>query len=247
MPAHLMQLAEIARERGEQKFAFDLLQITLELARQTGNSLLTAVALLELGKLSCDQGHHDEALRLEKESLELSLQLGGPSSIVECLEGLAQIAEAVGDRTAATHFLGAADELVTDLGIRKPVMLRMDAAQLANVPRGTRKPVASQTGTNRRAESSIHEHIADALAYELPSAVTTAAATLSPVENPLGLTDRELEVLRIMADGMSNQQIADSLYITRHTAMNHVNNILGKLAVTSRTAAVAIAIRSGIA
>jgi DNA-binding CsgD family transcriptional regulator/tetratricopeptide (TPR) repeat protein len=61
----------------------------------------------------------------------------------------------------------------------------------------------------------------------------------------LGLTDRELEVLRLVAGGWTNQQIADSLFISRKTASVHVSNIMGKLGVGSRTEAAAVAHRLG--
>ncbi len=61
------------------------------------------------------------------------------------------------------------------------------------------------------------------------------------------LTDRELEVLRLIAKGMSNQQIADSLVISDATVRNHVSSILGKLQVESRTQAALYALREGLA
>jgi DNA-binding NarL/FixJ family response regulator len=61
------------------------------------------------------------------------------------------------------------------------------------------------------------------------------------------LTDREREVLVLVAKGLSNQQIADALVISERTARTHVSNILGKLAVASRTQAALLAIREGIA
>jgi DNA-binding NarL/FixJ family response regulator len=54
-----------------------------------------------------------------------------------------------------------------------------------------------------------------------------------------GLTRRELEVLRLVAQGMSNQEIAESLIISEHTVHRHVSNVLGKLGTSSRTAAAA--------
>jgi DNA-binding CsgD family transcriptional regulator/tetratricopeptide (TPR) repeat protein len=63
----------------------------------------------------------------------------------------------------------------------------------------------------------------------------------------LGLTPREAEVLRLVAGGWTNQQIADALFITRKTASVHVSNILGKLAVEHRGAAAAAAHRLGLA
>ena len=62
----------------------------------------------------------------------------------------------------------------------------------------------------------------------------------------VGLTERESEVLRLVAAGWSNQQIADALYITRKTASVHVSNILGKFGVRNRVEAAAIAHRLGL-
>jgi DNA-binding CsgD family transcriptional regulator len=64
--------------------------------------------------------------------------------------------------------------------------------------------------------------------------------------SPAGLTKRELEVLRLVAGGLSNQQIAASLVLSEHTVHRHVANVLGKLGVSSRTAAVAQAAKLGL-
>jgi DNA-binding NarL/FixJ family response regulator len=72
-----------------------------------------------------------------------------------------------------------------------------------------------------------------------PDAVTDPAARL-------GLTSREGEVIRLLAAGYSNQQIADALFLTRKTASVHVSNILGKLGVENRVQAAAIAQRLGL-
>jgi DNA-binding NarL/FixJ family response regulator len=61
------------------------------------------------------------------------------------------------------------------------------------------------------------------------------------------LTDREREILVLLARGLSNQQIADALVISERTARTHVSNILSKLGVASRTQAALLAIREGIA
>jgi DNA-binding NarL/FixJ family response regulator len=61
------------------------------------------------------------------------------------------------------------------------------------------------------------------------------------------LTDREREILVLVAQGLSNQQIADALVISERTARTHVSNILSKLEVASRTQAALLAIREGIA
>ncbi len=61
------------------------------------------------------------------------------------------------------------------------------------------------------------------------------APTLAP--HDLGLTDRELEVLRLVAEGRTNRQIGEQLFITTKTASAHVSHILMKLGVTNRAEA----------
>jgi DNA-binding CsgD family transcriptional regulator len=70
----------------------------------------------------------------------------------------------------------------------------------------------------------------------------TAAATVPE----LGLTPRETEVLGLIADGLTNRQIAGSLYISEKTAEHHVSHILSKLGVPTRAAAGSVAHRAGI-
>jgi DNA-binding NarL/FixJ family response regulator len=63
----------------------------------------------------------------------------------------------------------------------------------------------------------------------------------------LGLTAREIEVLRLVAAGRSNREIAAELFISAKTASVHVSNILAKLGASGRTEAAAIALREGLA
>jgi DNA-binding CsgD family transcriptional regulator len=65
-------------------------------------------------------------------------------------------------------------------------------------------------------------------------------------DDPYDLTAREAEVLRLVAAGWTNQQIADELFITRKTASVHVSNIMGKLGATNRGEAAALAHRLGL-
>jgi DNA-binding CsgD family transcriptional regulator/uncharacterized small protein (DUF1192 family) len=74
----------------------------------------------------------------------------------------------------------------------------------------------------------------------------TVPGTNGEADN-LGLTARELEVLRLVADGRSNGEIASKLFISRKTASVHVSNILSKLGVATRVQAAAIAHRRGLA
>jgi NarL family two-component system response regulator LiaR len=79
-----------------------------------------------------------------------------------------------------------------------------------------------------------------------PAPVSTETKRLP--ENPFieALSARELEVLRLIVDGLSNQEIADKLIISLATAKTHVRNILNKLAVDDRTQAAVQAMRRGL-
>ncbi len=79
------------------------------------------------------------------------------------------------------------------------------------------------------------------IARLLEPAAEAAASGISAADTLL--SPREREVLQLLAQGMSNQEIAEALFISTRTAANHVSNILAKLDLGSRTAAVAYAIR----
>jgi NarL family two-component system response regulator LiaR len=91
-----------------------------------------------------------------------------------------------------------------------------------------------------RGESSLHPTIARKLIQELKQ----------PQDLPLSdepLSEREVEVLQLLAEGRSNQEIADKLFISERTIRNHVSAILGKLHLANRTQAALYALRKGIA
>jgi LuxR family transcriptional regulator, maltose regulon positive regulatory protein len=60
------------------------------------------------------------------------------------------------------------------------------------------------------------------------------------------LTKREIEILRLVAEGLNNQTIAERLFVSDHTVHRHLANILSKLSVSTRAAAVAQAARRGL-
>lgn len=88
-------------------------------------------------------------------------------------------------------------------------------------------------------QSSLHPAIARKLIREL-----NQPSELPPTEEPL--TRREVEVLRLVARGLSNQEIADQLVVSEGTVRIHVSNILNKLHLANRTQAALYALQEGL-
>jgi two-component system, NarL family, response regulator LiaR len=91
-----------------------------------------------------------------------------------------------------------------------------------------------------RGEAVLHPRIAARVVQELHGARTEAFNPFSD------LSERELEVLRLIADGMGNGEIAQRLVISEKTVKSHVSNILSKLHVADRTQAAVYAWREGV-
>jgi DNA-binding NarL/FixJ family response regulator len=101
---------------------------------------------------------------------------------------------------------------------------------------------ADEVAAAIRAARRGEVHLDPAIARQLTRSL------LAPTARSVNaLTDREREILVLVAKGLSNQQIADALVISERTARTHVSNILSKLGVASRTQAALLAIREGIA
>ena len=87
-------------------------------------------------------------------------------------------------------------------------------------------------------------HVRRARGRPRPGPARCAGA--GPERDPHGLTAREVEVLRLVAGGSSNREVADALVVSEHTVARHLQNIYAKLGVSSRTAASAFAFEHGL-
>jgi ATP/maltotriose-dependent transcriptional regulator MalT len=125
-------------------------------------------------------------------------------------------------------------------------LLRQGSAWLASGERG------AAAAALRRAAQLARQLGAEPLMGQIATVANRGRIELWPGERtvpavaPLGLTAREVEVLKLVVDGQSNRQIAAALFITVKTASVHVSNILAKLEVRSRGAAAAAARRLGL-
>jgi NarL family two-component system response regulator LiaR len=91
-----------------------------------------------------------------------------------------------------------------------------------------------------RGESSLHPTIALKLIRELRQ-----PSNLPPTNDPL--TEREVEVVKLVAQGYTNQEIADTLFISERTVGNHIGSMLSKLHLANRTQVALYALREGLA
>lgn len=102
------------------------------------------------------------------------------------------------------------------------------------------KELAGAVRKAARGEAVLHPRVAARVVQELHGATQ---ATLNPFTE---LSERELEVLKLIADGASNTEIAERLVISEKTVKSHVSNILSKLHVLDRTQAAVYAWREGV-
>jgi HD-GYP domain-containing protein (c-di-GMP phosphodiesterase class II) len=124
------------------------------------------------------------------------------------------------------------------------ILAAADVYHAATEPRPHRPP-----RTREEAAAELRGEVrAGRLDGDAADAVLAAVGHAVPRrrEGPAGLTSREIEVLRLLARGLSNREIADRLVITRKTASSHVEHIYSKIGVSSRAAASLFAVQRGL-
>ncbi|MDP9364750.1 MAG: tetratricopeptide repeat protein, partial [Chloroflexota bacterium] len=202
-------------------------------------------ALRELAHLALLRGDHAAALPLYRESLTRWRYQRERLHLGECLLGLAQVALAAGQSEQAVRLLGAVEALYEAMGVVPPVDVREEIARSTGKARAIlgedRYEAAWQAGRALPLRDAMDEAAAVTIP---PERVGGGVAPAAPTA--FGLTSREMEVLRLLAEGRTNEEVAEALFISPRTAATHVRNILAKVGVESRAAAVGQAIRQGI-
>jgi HD-GYP domain-containing protein (c-di-GMP phosphodiesterase class II) len=134
-------------------------------------------------------------------------------------------------------------------GREQPVAVRVLAAADVFQAMTQDRPHRARLSAEHAAEELVHEARAGKLDGECVAAVLEAAGQTRPRSHdlrPAGLSEREIEVLRLVAIGFSNPEIAEQLVISRRTAEHHVQHIYGKVGVTSRPALALFAMEHGL-
>jgi DNA-binding NarL/FixJ family response regulator len=134
-------------------------------------------------------------------------------------------------------------------GIPIILLVRGPAAEWLDVWREGVKAVLASNVTGAQIAAAIEAVAAGLAVFESSDMEQLLAVPKSnglPKPLPEPLTPREVEVLRLMAEGLGNKEIAERLAISEHTVKFHVASVMGKLAANSRTEAVTSGIRHGL-
>jgi non-specific serine/threonine protein kinase len=217
-----------------------LLEEALELFRAAGHASGTAAALSTLGRVLLERGDIARAFDLVRESLTLRVEMQDRWGLPLSVEGMAAIAAGTGRPDQAVCLYGAAATLRETIGVA--IVWEHRARYERNLARLRAALSAEAFAEAWAAGRSLtpEQAIAEALTVTLDRAGET-----TPGADTYGLSQRELDVLRLVADGRSDREIAAALFVGPATVRTHLTNAFGKLGVGSRTAAVAAARRLG--
>jgi len=234
-------LGLLALQRGDETTAQALFEESLAIYRAVGSRQGAAESLTHLARTSALRGEDVAAHALYEESWKLAKELDNKGIMASCLEGLAGVILAQGEAAWAVRLWGAAEMLRETIGAPIPPVERAGYEDSVAVARTQLSESAFTTAWAEGRTMTPEQALAAQGTATIP---TTAPAGPPSVPHapkaPIylaGLTTREVEVLRLVAQGLTNAQIAEHLIISFHTANAHVRSIYTKLEVTSRSAA----------
>jgi DNA-binding CsgD family transcriptional regulator len=238
-------LGVVAQEQGDLHAARRYFESSVAARRAPGDTPGLALSLAKLGEIMAEQGDLAAAHRLLAESVVLQRDRGDRPGLAFALERVAIVAARHGLAERALRLAGASSALRDQLGMPLDPAARASVdARLAPAWQALRAEIAALAWQDGRALSAAD---AIALALEPPWPTLPDPAPDATTHPALAqLTPREYEVARLVARGLTNRQIAQSLVIADRTADVHVSNILNKLTLTSRTQLAAWVVRHGL-
>jgi non-specific serine/threonine protein kinase len=238
-------LGHVEFERGDIERATLRFEEARDIFRTTGNTYGIGFVLANLAKTARRQGDYPRAAKLYAESLVLRYEQGDKQSIASSLRGLGSTAAATRQFRRAARLWGAAEALREAIGAPPPRHAERAREALAATRRGLGEDEFAAAWAAGRA-LTLSEAVAEALHNSPDTAGQRTSVAPASLSEHYGLTEREGEVLRLIADGSSNPAIAEALYISPRTAQTHVQNIFTKLGVSSRAEAVRLAVECGL-
>ncbi|WP_063020150.1 protein kinase domain-containing protein [Nocardia niwae] len=216
--------------RGDMTLAAERYRRVLSITEARGELLYRSTALRGLGVAAWQQGERDRAQRLLKEALRVNRRPNSPVLIAFGIEALAWTVADQGDAERAAVLLGAAQGNWLVGGSVRAVLLSMsrfhkECERMTRSALGARAfDAALRQGQAMGADAAV--------AYALGEQPADASVASGPA---VRLTKRERQVADLVAQGLSNKQIANKLVVSQRTVQGHVEHILTKLGFTSRT------------
>jgi len=231
-----VRLSAVAVFRGDLARAVELCQQGLALCERHGEQWSRAYVHYAQSLAAWKLGDVTQASTHSKDSLRVMHAFNDTFGTALLVDQLAWIAESAGESTQAAVLLGAADEIWPLVGGGQPLGgFQCYRAAHEACERQARRALgdrAFQTAFDRGAELDLDQAVAYALG-EKPAPTTPAPTATDTARTPL--TKREQQVAELVAQGLSNKDIAARLVIAQRTAEGHVEHILAKLGFTKRT------------
>ena len=250
----LGSLAVVARQRGDLARSRELLGEALALFRRAGHRWSIAAVIGALAEVARDRGAPAEAVALYHERMLLyrdegdappRLRRPGQWAVAEALRGAAMIAAAEGRWEAAARLFGAAEARHEAIDIPVAPGSQDAHGRAVNAVRAELGEAAFGAAWSAGRALSIDRVVDETASLAAALAAGTPAATARP-NLPAGLSEREVEVLRLVATGMTNAQVAERLYLSPRTVAAHLRRIYDKLGTSSRADAVRFTVEHGL-
>jgi non-specific serine/threonine protein kinase len=232
----------VAIARGDYEQADALIEKGLGVEQTAGNTLGVSIALLFLGVAALGRGDVRRAAACHQEGIALAWPQQDRKVLAEHLQGIAAVAAACGLPVQAARLYGATEAWVTT-AFRPNATIRAASERAVAGLRARFDEQACSTAWEDGRALALADAVAEALALEAPVEVPTQP---SEPERRFDLTPREIEVLRLVAAGKSDREIADALFVSPRTVGAHVSHLLAKLGVENRAAAAALASREAL-